>query len=63
MRKLTQKQKSMLDALIKENPKVFSWEELPRKEVKVIAHMTDNELVWIQMNIYIQYQWFERVNG
>lgn len=62
-RKLTNQQKSMLDKLIEQYSKAFSWEEMPREEINKIASINDNELVWLQMNIYIQEQFFERTYG
>jgi len=59
-RELTSQQKSMLDVLIKQNPKAFSWEEMPREEIDKIVAISDYEQVWIQMNIHIQERWFWR---
>lgn len=59
-RKLTVKQKKMLDELIKAQPDACCHQDLPKSKVKNIASLNDNELVWQQMNRYIWDKQFER---
>jgi len=62
-RKLTEKQKQMLDELIKQYPKTFHVGDLPKEKINEIANINDNEFIWQQMDQYIMEQWFERVYG
>ena len=58
--KLKSEQVKLLDNLIMQNPKAFSWEELPREKIDEIVAIDDHEMVWIRMNIYIKERWFWR---
>jgi deoxyhypusine synthase len=53
----------MLDKLIKEFPDAFSYQELPKHEVKRIVDLTINENIYNQIDRYISDKFFERRNN
>lgn len=53
MRKLTEKQKRMLNKLCDENPNALCFEDMPNEKIRQIERMTDNELAYQQINRFI----------
>jgi hypothetical protein len=63
MRKLTEKQKRMLDKLCDENPSALCFEDMPNEKIRQIEKMTDNELAYQQINRFISDRRMKEIYG
>ena len=53
MRKLTKKQKNVIERELKKNPNIYGWDDLSYEVQSELRNINDTEILWMESDRYI----------